>query len=336
MHDEPLPSRLKRQVPLLDSAAAALMAAYAIPILFYLVYSLPLAAIGVVVYRRARRRELAGADEAARIFGLACLTVLANIGMLSNPIDVRLADVLVLPAIVGAWLIGVTCGRHGRTWAWLRVQWSALCAGEMSTRSVAHAVIRGGSALAATFVLGVACVAAASHGRLGHWIARAGFEEGVSAAIVKGAADAHRELSISPVTVGWLVASSERLRPLVRWLHDCTRPGDRVFASGFLPDVIFFSGRGFAGGHGTYDPGLHASLHSQRQTVERLGRNSVPVALLHGGTDAYPPLVAEHFKEWYRPVAGIDPASFQGLTVLVDRRRVPSGHYAPLDAPCFS
>ena len=62
VHDEPLPSRLKRQIPLLDGAAVSLTAAYAIPILFYLVYSLPLAAIGVVVYRRARRRESVGAD----------------------------------------------------------------------------------------------------------------------------------------------------------------------------------------------------------------------------------------------------------------------------------
>ena len=333
---EPLPSRLKRQVPLLDGAPAALMAAYAIPILFYLVYSLPLAAIGVVVYRRARRRETAGADEAARIFALACLALLANFGMLRNPLDVRLADVLVLPAIVGAWLIGVTCGCHGWTWARLRDQWSALRAGNSLTRSVAHAVFRGGSVLAAILVLGTAWMAAASLGHLGLRIDRAGFEEGVSAAIVKGVTDAHRELSTSPATVGWLVASSERLRPLVHYLHDCTRPTDRVFAPGFLPDVIFFSGRGFAGGHGTYVPGLHASKRSQRQTVDRLRRQSVPIALLHAGTGEYPPRVADYFSEWYRPVATIDPASVEGLTVLVDRRRVPSGHYAPLDAPCFS
>ena len=336
VHGEPLPSRLKRLVPLLDGAAAALTAAYAIPVLFYLAYALPLAAIGVVVYRSALRRETAGADEAARIFALACLALLANFGMLRDPLDVRIADVLVLPAIVGAWLIGVTCGCHGWTWARLRDQWSALRAGNSSTRSVAHAVLRGGSALAAILVLGAACVAAASLGHLGLRIERAGFEEGVSVAIVKSVTNAHRELSTLPATVGWLVASSERIRPLVHYLRDCTRPTDRVFAPGSMPDVIFFSGRGFAGGHGIYVQGLGASLQSQRQTVERLRRQSVPIALLVGGTDAYPPPVAEHLSEWYRPVATIDPASFQGLTVLVDRRRVPSGHYAPLDAPCFS
>ena len=72
----------------------------------------------------------------------------------------------------------------------------------------------------------------------------------------------------------------------------------RVFASGLSSDVIFFSGRGFAGGHGTYRLRMHTSLRSQRQTVERLRRQSVPIALLGGGTDAYPPLVAEHFSEW--------------------------------------
>ena len=333
---EPLPSRLKRRVPLLDGAAAGLAAAYAIPILFCLVYSLPLAAIGVVVYRRARRRESAGADEATRIFALACLTVLANIGMLRDPLDVRIPDVLVLPAIVGAWLVGAACSSHGWRWARLRDQWSALLAGDMSTRSVAHAVFRGGSALAAILGLGAACVAAASLGNLGLRIERAGFEEGVSAAILEGVADAHRELSTSPATVGWLVASSERIRSLVHYLHDCTRPIDRVFVSGFSPDVIFFSGRGFAGGHLMYVQGSHGSTRSQRQTVDRLRRQSVPIALLHADTGEYPPRVADYFSEWYRPVATIDPASFQGLTVLVDRRRVPSGHYAPLDAPCFS
>ena len=210
VHGEPLPSRLKRQVPLLDGAAAALTAAYAIPILFYLVYALPLAAIGVVVYRGARVRETAGADEAARIVGLACLALLANIGMLRDPLDVRIADVLVLPAIVGAWLIGVACGGQGWTWARLRDQWSALRGGDMSTRSAAHAVFRGGSALAATLVLGVACVAAASLGHLALRIERAGFEEGVSAAIVKGVTDAHRELSTSRLrpSGGWWPAAN--------------------------------------------------------------------------------------------------------------------------------
>ena len=331
---EPLPSRLKRQVPLLDGAAAALAAAYAIPILFYLVYALPLAAIGVVVYRRALRRETAGADEAARIIALACLALLANVGMLRDPLDVRLADVLVLPAIVGAWLVGAACGSHGWTWARLRDQWSALRAGNSSTRSMAHAVIRGGSALVAILGMGVACVAAASIGHFGLWIERAGFEEGVSAAVVESVTDAHRGLSTSPPVDGWLPPSSRRLRPIVRYLHDCTNPTDRVFVS--LPDVAFFSGRGFAGGHGTYDQRLHTSLRSQRRTVERLQRQSVPVALLSGGMDAYPALVADHFRQWYRPVRTIEPLSFQGVTVLVDRRRVPSGHYAPLDAPCFS
>ena len=144
----------------MDGAAAALTSAYAIPILFYLVYTLPLAAIGVVVYRRARVRETACADEVARIVGLACLALLANSGMLRDPLDVRIADVLVLPAIVGAWLIGVACGGQGWTWARLRDQWSALRGGDMSTRSAAHAVFRGGSALAATLVLRAAWVAA--------------------------------------------------------------------------------------------------------------------------------------------------------------------------------
>ena len=337
VHGEPLPSRLKRQIPLLDGAAVSLTAAYALPILFYLVYALPFAAIGLVIYRCARRRGgAAGADEATRIFGLACLAVLANVGLLRDSPDVRLADVVVLPAIVGAWLVGVACGSLVGTWARLRYQCSALRAGDVSTRSVAHAVCRGASALVAILGLGAACVAAASLGHLGLKVERAGFEAGVSAAVVKGVTDGHRALSASPSTVEWLTANSERLRPLVRYLHGCMSPTDRVFVSGLSSDVIFFSGRGFAGGHGTYRLRMHTSLRSQRQTVERLRRQSVPIVLLEGGTDAYPPLVAEHFSEWYRPVATIDPASFQGLTVLVDRRRVPSGHYAPLDAPCFS
>ncbi len=330
VHGERLPSRLTRQLPLVIGTAVSLAAAYAIPILFYLVYALPLAAIGLVMYRRTRRRggDAAGVDEAARIFGLACLALLANFGMLRDSPDVRLADVLVLPAIVGAWLVGVA-------WARLRDQWSVLRAGDVSTRSVARAVFRGGCVLATILGMGATCVAAALLGHLG-WIERVGFEEGVSTAIVKGVGDAHRELSISPATVGWLPSDSERYRPLVRYLHDCTRPTDRVFAFGFLPDIIFFSARGFAGGHGTYDPWLHGSLRSQRQTVERLRRQSVPVALLRGGMGAYPSLVADYFSEWYRPVATIDPASAERVSVLVDRRRVPSGHYAPLDAPCFS
>ena len=65
-------------------------------------------------------------------------------------------------------------------------------------------------------------------------------------------------------------------------------------------------------------------------------KRTCQIVLLRGGVDALPPLVAKQFRAWNRPVTTIDPATIRDLNVLVDRRRVPSGDYAPLGAPCFS
>ena len=329
--------RLRRQAPTV-AGAVSLTAANAIPILFYLVYALPLGAIGLVIYRSILSRPAGrrpGAGETARILGLAFLAVTANVGLLRDAPETRVADVVALPAIVGAWLAGVAFNGPGLRWTWLRALLSGMRSGA-SLGKVAHTVGRGVAALSVLLVLGAVCVAAGTRGGLAaNWLERTELDGGVSAAaVVASITAAIGELTMSPAVDGYMPV--EELRPLVRYIYECTRPGDRVFVTGLFPDVVFFSGRGFAGGHTLYMRDQHRSPRAQRLTVDRLQRQSVPLALLHGGVDAHPPLVAEHFRTWYRPVTTIHPAAVRNLTVMVDRRRVPSGRYAPLDAPCFS
>ena len=71
---------------------------------------------------------------------------------------------------------------------------------------------------------------------------------------------------------------TEDLKALTRYIHECTKPEDRLFIAGFFPDVHFYSARGFAGGQEDFNPDLHSSLRDQRMTIDRLERQSVPIA----------------------------------------------------------
>ena len=122
-------------------------------------------------------------------------------------------------------------------------------------------------------------------------------------------------------------------------MHECTAPADRVLALHFLPELFFYSERGFAGGQVYLLIDWHSSVRDQRLTVARLARERVPLAIVDVSTRdlvwAHFPLVAEYVGEHYVQVAESTFGGDTQYSVLTDRRLPASGTYAPLGLPCF-
>ena len=125
----------------------------------------------------------------------------------------------------------------------------------------------------------------------------------------------------------------------IEYVRTCTAPTDRVLVVADAPEILAMAGRPFAGGHPTFRPGFYTLERDQRQTLDRLNRESVPVVLLDG--ERY-----SHFEAQFRLIHdyvmgayerwGELPAPAAPVQVLTLRGRTATGHYRMTGVPCFS
>ena len=227
-----------------------LISSNALPWLFHLFWAMPIAAIGVLVSRRARgtRSVAVMPGETEKILVLALLALCVNFGMLRDPLPARISDVAGIAPIVGAWLMGLAFGGLGSIPRRLLGWWTA-GARQVSWRSLARAGRGAGRGVAAAAVLIVTCASVWNVEGFRIWLDRTGLDHGVSLARIRTLTiEAYRYLSISPPVDGWAPPGSQGLGGVTRYIRECTTPGDRLFIAGFFPDVHFYSARGFAGG----------------------------------------------------------------------------------------
>lgn len=138
------------------------------------------------------------------------------------------------------------------------------------------------------------------------------------------------------------------MRGAVEYLRRCTAPDDRVFVYGFYPELLFFSGRASAADRAVVMRGFWAREAEQRRTIAAMMKGPAPLALIDVETagsasagrfldpslailDAY---LAQHYDEV--GTTGFGASTNLAFRVLVDRRRMPTGTYAPLSLPCFA
>jgi hypothetical protein len=123
---------------------------------------------------------------------------------------------------------------------------------------------------------------------------------------------------------------------VARYLSECTGPGDRVLVTWFAPQIVFYAERGPAGGQVYLHPGWYASAMDQQLTIDRLGRQRVPIVLedldadYHVYFSAVYDYVLQHYKE-----APPTSDAITGVRVLVDQRMTPTGSYERLGLPCY-
>jgi hypothetical protein len=129
---------------------------------------------------------------------------------------------------------------------------------------------------------------------------------------------------------------------VVEYVRLCTASTDRVLVVADSPEILALAGRGFAGGQPTFRPGFYRLESDQRETLERLRHESVPVVVL-GDQQSY----ATHFVPQFRLIHDYVMATYEragelpapaGPPVQVFTRR---GQHAPQQyrttgLPCFA
>ena len=133
-----------------------------------------------------------------------------------------------------------------------------------------------------------------------------------------------------------LASSQQPVDPTVilRFLYDCSRPGDRLLITGSTPyQVGYYTERPIAGGQLFWHHRWRTDPEAQRQQLALLQRQSVPFAFSTADPVfndlANYPLVLEYMQEHYVEVPGTN------RLLLVERRRTPTGTYGPSRLPCF-
>jgi len=128
--------------------------------------------------------------------------------------------------------------------------------------------------------------------------------------------------------------------PIVDYLRDCSAPTARLFTMTFAPELFFYTGRGFAGGHESILPGMEDTPRQMSLMLDRLQHEDVPFVILDSETEgempaAYPP-VSAYVHRHYREVARYTVSGEKQWAVLAAMDRVAAGTYRDGALPCFT
>ena len=133
----------------------------------------------------------------------------------------------------------------------------------------------------------------------------------------------------------WFERDADRKqRIMMRYVHDCTRDGDRVLVTGSTPfQVGYYVERPIAGGHLQWHHRWRSDPAHERQSLALIERQSVPFAFsTHDPVledfKAYP-RIHEYLVRHYVELEGSEGR------LLVDTRRTPTGTFGRVGFPCF-
>jgi hypothetical protein len=131
-----------------------------------------------------------------------------------------------------------------------------------------------------------------------------------------------------------------RIPAAAAYLRACTRPVDRVMVAASEAATIVMSERRFAGGHSTFTQGFYGSADDQRETIERLRAQSVPIVIAEEG-DLYDrnfavsfPAIYAYLQQHYRTVGHVG-AGEERRQVLVHQSMQATATDPATGLPCF-
>jgi hypothetical protein len=138
----------------------------------------------------------------------------------------------------------------------------------------------------------------------------------------------------------WTDSMSQGTLAAARYLAECTAPGDRVLLATYAPEVPVFARRLVAAGQGTFGLAFYESEVQQREAVERLREQSVPVVI--GSYDDFEGefasdyrLVHAYVAEHYTDAGPLEAGGAPRFRVLVAAERQARGTHPLFGLPCF-
>jgi hypothetical protein len=281
--------------------------------LFWLFWALPVMAMMLAGWRGIHGRER-WPGELAAVVGLSAMTLLVNSGFLRDPLSARLADAIVPPALVGAWLMGL---------AW--------------TKQVRFRAIEIAGRILSLVILFVTATAVAAIAELPERIDYTGVLDGVQSvrnrveAVGRLLASPHRQTIAPPSRI------SVALMPFFEYADRCTSPTDQLIVTGDYSDVLVLAGRGFAS-DGVVFGVWYSSVAHQADTVADMEAKPALFGLLIGEGELQRryPQVMNYLARDYAPMADIAIEGDAPVRILVHRRRVAAGVDRETGWPCFT
>jgi hypothetical protein len=276
--------------------------------LFYLFYLLPVIAV-VVLWITRERRERAF----AQVLPLVVIAFLADRGFLRDYLETRLADAIVMPVLL---------------FAWLRAETARIAAPHR--RATARVI--------ATVTALVSVFAVTTVGDTVEQLNRASLFGGLRRMperFVDRSEELHERFNIRQMPAGPVPA----LEAFFDYVDRCTTRDQRLLLPGFIPEVAVYAQRPFAGGRSTILPGYIDTADDQRRLVARVATQTVPFVVVTGKFKdpvwrAYPELAA-YVDRHYRRLVAYGPDGDRKVEVYVNHTL----HSISIDAatgwPCF-
>jgi hypothetical protein len=279
---------------------------------YYAFWALPLAAVAMLAWLwRAAGAEARGPERA---FGcaLVALTLLVNYLFLRSNLTARFGDASVAVVLLAAWLAGMAV---------------------LTPSPVARTALLAGPALLLVLMFG-AFIQFNS-------IAR----ELETGGILVSAEETYRRFHEVRRTLralppeDWAGHEARGSLTVARYLAECTAPDDLVLMGTYADEIPYYARRRFAAGQGLFAFGFSRGEADQRLALERLQRQSVPVAVMdadyeHEFGHNYP-LLASHLAHHYRDLGVIPTGGEPRFRLFVEAARRPRGVDPRLGIPCF-
>jgi hypothetical protein len=135
---------------------------------------------------------------------------------------------------------------------------------------------------------------------------------------------------------------NQAIAGLARYLRECTAPTDRVLATWFVPDLYFYTRRGFAGRSVALFGRHWSEPRFQRRSVEALTSQPVPIVITRTGDERFTedyPLLSAYIGDHYSLAGTTDFGDADigkgGYSVWVLKDRRAAETFADTKFPCF-
>ena len=271
-------------------------------LLFFLFLLLPAAAVVALAWNRGPSGPL-GPWERIKIAAVILVAILTFTGFVRQALDARIADAVVAPVVLGAWLAA-------RFMAGARPPWSR----------AARAAI-----LVALLIPVTRSIVVAG---------------GVEARLLRAEPFdvTWRQLVTSPPFDAWPAGGSAKYR-VVRYVRECTGPSEPLLVLWGGPEMYYYADRPFAGRIGLHMEGYYNSDVNQRGNATALERDRPPVVITDPDRElrdlATHPSALAFLARHYRPLGDLTVSDGTVLRVLGRTDRSSTATHPDVGWPCY-